>query len=135
MNQSKYLGTWQLIPELSIYQRGEPPGSGLYVISAEGDNINFEISWTDLAEQSHELAFGGPLDGNLHETDAHGVTHVMYEAVDERTLDSTAFADELIVLYARRVASEDGELLAVSQTQPGEQGTVTNFQVYRRQVP
>ena len=133
MNQAKYLGTWQLIPELSIYQSGEPPASGVYVISADGDNINFDISWTDLAGQSHELAFGGPLDGYLYETDAHGVTHVMYEAIDERTLDSTAFVDELIVLYARRVASADGELLAVSQTQPGEQGAVTNFQVYRRQ--
>ena len=131
MADAKYLGEWQLIPELSIYQLNEPPVSGRYCIRLEGEVIAFDIYWSDRAGQTFELHFGGPLDGERHEDDSPGVSHVMYRHVDSLILDSVAYNGDAVVLNARRIAAQDGALLAVAQTFPAA-GELTNFQVYRR---
>lgn len=127
-----FYGTWILIPELSIYQHGDPPVSGRYVIRAAGANIEFEITWTDAVGEEFQIAFGGPLDGQKHDSDTPGISALMYEKIDDSTLDSTAYNGEEILLYARRVAAQDKKLLSVSQVTYTDNGTLTNFQVYRR---
>lgn len=135
MSTEKYLGTWLLVPELCIYQSGDPPFEGEYIISQSSGEISFRIIWKDGSGKSHELQFGGPLDGEKHPSETPGVTEVSYERIDERTLDSTAFNHENTVMYARRVASNDGTMLAVSQVLYGSEGPSSNFQVYRRASP
>jgi len=132
MNTDKYSGTWLLIPELCIYQSGEPPFEGTYTISVNSGGISFSIVWKDRSGKDHELHFGGLLDGIKHPSQAPGITDVSYERIDERTLDSTAFNLDKIVMYARRVASSDGALLAISQVIYVDEGVFSNFQVYRR---
>jgi len=134
MSIEKYSGTWILVPELCIYQSGEPPTEGTYTISRNSVDISFLINWKDRGGKEHELRFGGPLDGKKHPSQAPGITDVSYERIDERTLDSTAFNHNETVMYARRVASGDGFLLAVSQVIYGDKGALSNFQVYRRKI-
>jgi hypothetical protein len=133
MIAENYLGDWTLIPELSIYQKGTPPRSGKYSISRKAGIIWISIVWTDLDSKEYSIAFGGQADGIKRESDAPGVTHVSYSEVDENTLDSSAYNQGHITMYARRVVSNDGQLLAVSQTRYLEDGNCSNFQVYRRQ--
>lgn len=132
ISQAKYLGEWELVPELSIYQSGEPPLAGRYSLRLDGNRIEIAVNWTDQEFNPFEMHFGGPLDGERHDYEGPEVTHVSYRQVDERTLDSTAFSNDRVLLYAKRVASEDGRLLAISQTMSVEEGEATNFQVYRR---
>lgn len=41
-----FLGTWQLIPELSMYESGTPPASGIYEITEGDGGIRFRVRWT-----------------------------------------------------------------------------------------
>ncbi len=132
MSSELYNGHWMLLQELSIYQRSEPPLSGEYRISSNGEIVEFEVLWKDSAGLDDNLSFGGPLDGQKHITDSPGISHICYEKISESTLDSMAFDDDDIVLYARRTVSADGQLMAVSQVHHGEHGKSSNFQVYRR---
>ncbi len=129
---AKYLGDWELIPELSHYQVNDPPIAGSYSIRHIEDRVEFSIWWTDASNSPFEIHFEGPLDNEKHASDAPGVTHVKYSPINEMTLDSTAYRDDEVLLYARRIASRDGRLLTVSQTMPTQEGQGTNFQVYRR---
>lgn len=137
-----YVGHWELIPELSLYQAGTPPARGAYSIDrAEDGSLTLRVSWrasTDAEPQS--VAFGGFPDGSPQPIaathgaaapDSFSLTHV-----DDFTLDSAAMAGSRVVAYARRVASADGTLLVAVQEMDSEAGSrVRNFQVYRRAMP
>lgn len=133
-----YIGTWQLVPELSLYEFGPMPASGVYEIEPAPNGVQVRIRWTmqsDGPEQS--TGFGGPTDGvpqalpsapSAHAPDAFSLTHV-----NERTLDSAALRAGTVVAYARRAASADGTLMAVVQEGQQPDGSrFRNFQVYRR---
>lgn len=139
LSSDLFLGTWILLPELSLYQVGAPPQRGTYVITEHGGIVHFRIDWVP-AEGGPErtLSFSGPPDGVVQPASAPAPgapDSFSVVRVDHRTLDSSAFAAGQVVAYARRIVSSDGELLAVVQqgTAPG-QGLFRNFQVYRRRV-
>lgn len=134
-----FLGTWELVPELSLYDFGPLPASCTYHIEARDPGVHVRMRW-QLAPESPEshMEFGGPADGTRHDFqggDSAQAATVAFSLtrVDARTLDSRAFRGEEEIAYARRVASEDGELLAIVQegNRP-EGGRFRNFQVYRR---
>lgn len=130
---STYAGEWELVPELSLYQEGDPPASGIYRIFTRGGAVEIHIDWTLRDGSEHTVAFGGPLDGRSHPSDAPGVDAVSYTAVDERTLDSSAYDAGEEVAYARRIASVDGALLVTLQVgRRGDGSRFRNTQVYRR---
>jgi len=135
----EYLGTWELIPELSLYAAGTPPASGTYTISRDSAHtLSLIVSWRMPGDPTERTTqFGGPADGSRMmlagmdgAPDAFTLTHV-----DERTLDSAAMRGEMTAAYARRVVSSDGSLLAVVQEVVAPDGTrLRNFQVYRRRA-
>lgn len=134
-----YLGTWELVPELSLYELGPVPASGTYEITRAGEGVQVRIRWTMQAggpEQS--TAFGGPADGVPQALPAAaaqggGPDAFSLTRVDGRTLDSAALRGGAVVAYARRVASVDGGLLATVQEGSRPDGSrFRNFQVYRR---
>ena len=138
--EDRILGRWQLVPELSVYQAGSPPASGLYVISRSGDRFDFSISWqTELGGPEVSVSFGGPGDGSVQSlnvpVDAPAGTPdaLTITRVDDAILDSEARAAGRVVAYARRQVSDDGQLLAIMQEVrlPDGRG-LRNFQVYRR---
>ena len=135
-----YLGTWELIPELSLYQTGSPPAEAVYSIRLTTPReVDLQVRWRSAEGAGwQEVRFGGPVDGTRQQlagapgaarkTVSFTITHV-----DDRTLDSTSSIDDRQVAFARRVASADGRLLAVvRESQTAQGGTARNFQVYRR---
>lgn len=132
-----YIGEWQLIPELSLYESGVPPVDGRYIIARAGeDGLAIEVTWRMPGDSEQKSTrFGGRADGTRvplpssgEGPDAFSLTHVA-----ESALDSAAYRGDTRIAYARRVASADGTLLAVLQASvmPGG-NAVRNFQVYRR---
>lgn len=84
------------------------------------------------------MTFEGPPDGSrqtLPSDDPRSASQVTFSLtrVDSRTLDSRAFRDDVEIAYARRVVSEDGDLLAIVQEGSRPDGDrFRNFQLYRR---
>lgn len=133
-----YLGAWELIPELCLYEFGSAPTSGVYRISKEGRQLRITIEWRmDEESDPQSTGFGGPTDGSPQPlpaaAPASGPDSFTLTRVDERTLDSAALRGDEQVAYARRVASADGKLLAVMQEARDPDGVkYRNFQLYRR---
>jgi hypothetical protein len=132
-------GSWELVPELSIYELGPVPASGRYEIASVGDaGLEVSIRWTmEAGGPEHSTTFGGQPDGQpvalAGAGSGPGPDAFSLTRVDARTLDSAALRQGAVVAYARRVASHDGRLLAVVQEGPRPDGSrFRNFQVYRR---
>ena len=134
-----FLGSWELVPELSLYEQGATPASGRYEIASGGaGGVEVSICWTmEEGGTEHATSFEGRTDGQPVPLpgggsgagpDAFALTRV-----DSRTLDSAALRQGTVVAFARRVASLDGQLLAVVQEAARPDGTRSrNFQLYRR---
>jgi hypothetical protein len=129
-----YDDEWTLIPELCIYEKGEPPRTGAYRIKVRGGVVDIQISWRDAHGHDHSIRFGGPCDGQPHASEQPGVAAVSFTRVDDLTLDSAAFAaDGTEIMYARRRKSQDGELLSTLQRLRRDDGTTYCVsQVYQR---
>ncbi len=129
---ANYLGKWQLVPELCIYQQGEPPISGVYELTGIPGGVDVQIAWEDSEGNALTTGFNGPDDGSKQSIEAPGITHFSITRIDENTLDSAAFDDDQTIMTARRVVSNDGKLLTTVQTTLSGEGKTSNFQVYRR---
>ena len=128
-----YLGSWELIPELCIYEEGQPPLSGRYEIQQSDGQVQISIAWRAKDGADHHTTFGSPNDGTRTPIEAPGVTHLSITRVSASVLDSGAFDHERIVSDARRCTSPDGQLLSTVQIGFRPDGTsFRNFQVYRR---
>ncbi|RIK40643.1 MAG: hypothetical protein DCC57_19415 [Chloroflexi bacterium] len=51
-----FLGVWELDPSQSVYELGEPPARGRYVLSYDGTYLHFDMDWTTAGGQ--EMATG-----------------------------------------------------------------------------
>jgi hypothetical protein len=131
---AEYDDRWRLVPELCIYEEGEPPIAGDYRVTVRGGVVDIRIGWRDVHDQAYSIRFGGPCDGQPHSSNQPGVATVSFTQVDDLTLDSTAFAeDESEIMWARRRKSADGELLSTLQRLRRDDGTTyCLLQVYRR---
>jgi hypothetical protein len=129
-----YDDEWVLVPELCIYEEGEPPLEGVYRITSKEGLVDLRIAWRDIHDQTHSIQFGGPCDGESHQSDQPGIAAVSFTQVDELTLDSAAFSEDgTELMWARRRKSEDGWLLSTVQRLRREDGTTYSLtQVYRR---
>jgi hypothetical protein len=134
----KYMGAWELVPELSLYEFGPKPESCIYEIGIGGGGIRVVISWRMHPEGAESVTeFSGRPDGSVQRVSGSpprgAPTEFSLTHVDAQTLDSAALLDGKVVASARRVASADGNLLAIAQegAKP-DGGRYRNFQVYRR---
>lgn len=133
MTAPTYFGTWQLIPELSSYQTGEPPISATYVIAGVGDRVEFHVSWQDSAGTSHSTSFAGRGDSVAEPLNPG--TELSVDMVGTHVLDTTVSVAGVRSAFARRSVSQDGRLMVVMQETTGQNGESTrNFQVYRREA-
>lgn len=126
---SPYLGTWELDPSRSQYERGEPPPRGIYRISRSDRGLRFDVEWTDQEDEPRTLSF----DLSFRET-----TNVDGAMVDMRLDDADGLVTEVsagaaVVARATRVLEDDGAVLAVTQSGPDPAGgTFANRSWYRR---
>lgn len=126
-------GKWELIPELSFYEQGEPPLNGEYEIRVEENRTQFRLRWKPTNGEEMQIEFGGVADGIARDVATPPGAQASYTLIDERTLDSAMFVNGVELAYARRVVSDCNSLMAVLQsnvTASGERIRIT--QVYRR---
>ncbi|SPF81072.1 hypothetical protein [Pseudoprimorskyibacter insulae] len=128
---SNCIGTWVLIPELCHYSKGHPPDAGRYEIGMIDGRFVFVIQ-SEKDGQPVRSDFSAPANGEAEETHIPGLTHVSVQAVDDATLDSSAFAGDRRMAYARRRVSPDGQLLSVFMENNLPSGAVQIYQVYKR---
>ena len=133
-DNDQFIGTWQLQPELSVYEFGDPPAEGLYTIRAGNDTYLFEIAWKTAANQSFSAAFSGIPDGEQYPYEDPRVAEALsLTRVDDLTLDSETFKGGSQVAHARRELLEDGRVMRVTQSGCSPDGTVfSNVAYYHR---
>lgn len=132
---SRYVGTWDLVPEVCVYDEGAPPQEATYRIDEGAGRVSIRLSWRPSASaEVLSTEFAGPVDGDVRPfSAAPGVTGISFTRVDDLTLDTAAWNDGILVSSARRAASADGDLLVVVQSSPRPDGGAARiFQVYRR---
>ncbi len=128
-----YVGTWILVPELCIYEEGNPPLSGVYRIAQIDDVVQISIDWQAQDGSKHQIQFQAP-DSGVRQPGKSGAPDLSITRVSPLILDSRAYVGDDEVAYAHRRASDDGRLLATVQVGRRPDGTsFRNFQVYRRQ--
>lgn len=126
-------GTWQLIPELSFYEEGGPPKTAVYKIRVTDAEAQFILSWTQQDDKEVSMQFGGIADGTPRDVEYPKGAQASYSIIDQQTLDSTMYINGVEMAYARRVASNDGKLLSVLQSNMQPDGTKIRItQVYRK---
>jgi hypothetical protein len=129
----RFLGRWQLVPELCLYEFGPAPVSGDYQISRDGRTVQISLAWTMANGVRQTARYAAADDGSWKPLDGPGAETYTLSRIDEYTLDSAAFRAGASIGYARRVASKDGGLMVVVQDGAREDGEkFRNFQVYRR---
>ncbi len=128
-----FLGTWELDASKNQYDLGDPPQSGLYIIEQQGEGYLVTMKWTNTAGESKEMAYEGVPDGKTYPTEAPGVDSMSMTRVDDHTLDSAAMVGETVIALARRVLSEDGNTMTVTQRgKTPDGGEFANVSVYTR---
>ncbi|HEX8697171.1 MAG TPA: hypothetical protein VF746_32425 [Longimicrobium sp.] len=129
-----FVGTWRLRPEASRYEHGQPPREAVYRIEREGEWLLFAARWTGADGRRLEMSFAGVADGEPHPYDDPEVADTLtVRLADARTLDTIAAKDGREVAFGRRVLSEDGRVLTVTQSGTRPDGSpFVNVSVYDR---
>jgi len=131
-----FIGTWQLVPELSLYTTGAAPVAGTYdIIETAAGAIDISICYRMEGDESDKtIHFGGSVDGAHHPLPDSGAGPNAFTLtrIDRRTLDSAALRGDEVLAFARRIVSADGSLMAVVQETHTGGEKLRNFQVYRR---
>ena len=129
-----FLGIWQLIPDKSNYNHGDPPIGGNYTIEIQGDGYAFHIEWETFYGAWSEIKYIVVPDGQDHHYDDPNIADtISMTRIDEHTLDSDAKKGGRVIAHARRTLSDDLREMTVVQSGPlPEGGTFKNLSVYRR---
>lgn len=132
--EDPFIGLWELDPQGSQYEYGQPPLSGRYHIHPHGDGYLITMEWSTAKGQSHRLSYRGIPDGKEYPSENPAVADtVSMNRVDHRTLDSTAKKAGHVTSYACRVLSADGRTMTITQSGTTPEGRdFTNLSIYKR---
>lgn len=132
--QDPFLGIWQLIPEKSEYEHGEPPVEGQYIIELHGDGYLINMQWETFYGAWTEMSYTAIPDGQDHPYDDPNVADtVSMTRIDNHTLDSDAKKAGRVIAHARRILSDDLRTMTIIQSGSlPEGGTFSNLSIYQR---
>ncbi len=130
----RFFGDWILDPASCRYEQGEPPVSGGYTISRLGDDIAFDIAWTDAGGEAHRHSFVSRPEGRPEPFKGGELADAMTTCAPvEGVLETRASyqgRDRMVVV---RTLSVDGMSMEVVQTVTLPDLTeVSNRAVYAR---
>ncbi|MFN8441320.1 MAG: hypothetical protein U0175_11145 [Caldilineaceae bacterium] len=110
-----FIGTWQLIPERSIYSAGGPPKSATYQISGNQAELTFTIQWIDQNDKPFHVSYRCVPDGARHsDPSTPTVDQIQTELIDHN-LQTLSYKDDKLVAIADRKLSADSNELEVTQ--------------------
>jgi hypothetical protein len=129
-----FCGTWSLLPEKSWHQFGAPAQKAQYQIRHKGEHIEITSEWTTFDGHKFGTTNHFVPDGQNYPYANSGIADTVSTLfTDEGTLDITSAKDGEVVLFARKVLSEDGRHMTVTQTGRTKQGTsFSNISVYKK---
>lgn len=129
-----FLGIWQLIPEKSSYEHGDPPIEGQYTIEIHGDGYLMTMQWETYYGAWSEMSYTAVPDSQDHHYDDPNIADtISMTRINLQTLDSDAKKGSRIVAHAHRTLSHDlREMTVVQSGSLPEGGTFKNLSVYRR---
>jgi len=120
----RFVGTWELVASLSRYESGAPPKSGIYRIEPEANGLHFTIDWVDADDKAQHVA---------HTLEFDETGDVTLRLIDGSTLDTEVKREGAMTLHARRVLSEDGSSMTITQSGTSAEGEpFSNVASYRR---
>lgn len=127
-----FIGTWKMLPEQNNYQFGNPPQAGLYIIAVDGEGYEITMQWTAHDGNAMNMSYKAIPDGKSYATDAPSVDTMSMTRVDDKTLDSDAKKDGVVVAYATRTLSDDNNTMTVKQSGKTPDGhDFTNTSIYQ----
>ncbi|MDX1417028.1 MAG: hypothetical protein R3293_22680 [Candidatus Promineifilaceae bacterium] len=130
----QFLGTWELLPEKSRYDEGFPPVKGTYGISADGDRLTFEMAWTDVTGEAHQMAYSEICDGRFHPyADADIADEICLTLKSDALLESVAKKNGITVLIAQRILRTNTELQVIMSGPLPSGGAYRNVAYYKKQ--
>lgn len=133
MSTDRFLGHWEMDVDSNVYERGIPPIEGNYIIEQQENGYLVKMHWTTPDGQDMSSSYTAIPDGHEYPIDGAGVDHMSMTRVNEHILDSDAFKDGVLVLRGRRVLSEDGQQMTITQSGKTPSGEpFTNLSIYRR---
>lgn len=128
-----FVGKWEL--RESDYENGEPPQNATYAIEYERNGYLVKMDWLTADGEPMRAEYFAVPDGEQYPLDnpqAENSTMSMVR-VDEHTLDSTVKRGGEITAHTRRVLSEDGSTMTITQSTSTPDGnTFKNVSVYAR---
>ncbi len=129
-----FLGMWVLDVATCQYEQGDPPQSGSYEITQNGDTLTFRMSWVDAEGDAHDMSFSGKPDGVPVPFDGGPLADSLSISLPkDDQLDSAAFLDGQELMRASRILSADHASLDILQVVKLPDGsTPTNRATYRR---
>lgn len=126
MDARLFEGTWRLLPDESVFERGEAPRSGTYRIAAMPGGLAFILDFIDGAGKQRHLEFRLRWDAD---------TPASLELVDERTLNTAIEEGDRVVAHASRTLSEDGTRMEIVERSFTSEGKpLVSRGAYRREV-
>lgn len=131
-----FVGTWELQPEQSQYEAGQPPASGLYRIEPQGEGYLVTMQWQTAAGAAKEMHYTSIPDGKDYAYENPEIAEfVSMTRVDEKTLDSATKKGGQMIAHARRELSKDAQAMRVTQSGLLPDGSwFKNISVYKRQI-
>lgn len=130
-----FFGIWHFDLAESDYQFGTPPRSGSYTIEPAAGALSVTMEWETQDGRAFRQTYSGLLDGQSYPIeDTPGVHAFSMTLIDERTLETAASKDGHVINLARRILSEDGQVMLITITgiTPGNT-PYTNTSIYRKQ--
>ncbi len=133
--RTPFSGTWRLLADQSEYEYGTPPTSGVYVIEPVGEDLFITIDWTDDCGHTHSVRYTVTPDGQEYAYERPEIADaVMARFAHEQSLETFAFKNGRVAMYAKRLLAEDGNSMVVTQKGFMPDGQeFCNVQYYERQ--
>lgn len=129
----RFLGHWELDPASCKYEQGDPPKAGSYTIQEAGDDLVFDMAWTDQAGQSHTASFSGTPDGKAVPFEGTDLVDSFVVTAESRSeLNSSAFLKEEKLMHASRTLIDDETMRIVQTVYLPDGSAPSNRSVYYR---
>ncbi|GAA6211476.1 hypothetical protein NBRC116602_12170 [Hyphomicrobiales bacterium 4NK60-0047b] len=132
-----FLGEWVLDVQLCDFEQGEVPLAAAYHIHDEGQDLIFDMSWTNQTNETHQMTLRGEPDGELAPFNGGDLVDALsITAVSSHELNSAAAMNGVVLMSVIRRLSPDAQQMAVLQEVKLPTGEIsTNKSVYiRKQI-
>lgn len=128
-----FLGSWQMLPEKSNYEMGEPPKSGTYEIVQDGHKLTFIMNWVSAANEAQHMAYSEICDGQFHPyTDAPIADEICLTLQSDTILESIAKLSGKVKLSATRELTPNGYLEVKISAKTPDGKPFTNHSTYKK---